>query len=218
MHVINNGIYNAYAENIHPSDSGKAPILGSLIGNYAIPGKNSHKYADWAIEIEKDSIHRFSSFFVDDNYCKNYNPDDPMASVRNLTGLSEKSLFSSNSPVPISKIKIMSSKNIKAYLLDNVGARPHNRDSVDTRILKDFKDTTGNWIDSQNDVGGWPILKVANRKIALPQNHNLDDDNNGYSNLEEWIFSLTREFDNELHKRLDPPFLRSAKKVEEPQK
>ncbi len=216
IHVINNGIYNAHAENIHPVDSGKAPILGSFIGNYAIPGKNSHKNANWAIEIETSSMLQSSSFFIDDNYCKNYNSEDPLASVRNLTGLSENSIFTLNPPVPISKMNIISSKNIMAYLLGNVGARPNDRDSVDIRVLKDFKDSTGGWINSQKDVGGWPILNTINRKLSLPPNPNLDDDNDGYSNLEEWIYNFTKTVENEAKKKLGPPFLKNAKLAEEP--
>jgi hypothetical protein len=216
IHVINNGIYNAHAENIHPVDSGKAPILGSFIGNYAIPGKNSHRYANWAIEIEKPSMLNTSRFFVDDNYCKNYNTEDPLSCVRNLTEISEDSLFTSTPPVPISGIKIRRSKEIKEYLLNNVGARPNDRDSVDIRILKDFENSTGEWINSQKEVGGWPLLKSTNRKLSLPLNPARDDNNDGYSNLEEWIFGFSRIFDNEPQNKITPPFLKSVKLSEKP--
>lgn len=214
--VINNGIYNAYAENIHPVDSGKAPILGSFIGNYAIPGKNSHRYANWAIEIETSSMLKTSRFFLNDNYCKNYSIEDPLSCVRNLTEIPSDSLFTSTSPVPTSGIKIISSNKTKEYLLNHVGARPSDRDSVDIRILKDFENSAGGWINSQKEVGGWPLLKSINRKLSLPLYPTRDDDNNGYSNLEEWIFGFSRIFSHEPQKRMTPPFLKSAKSSEKP--
>ena len=216
LQVINNGIYNAHAENIHPSDSGKAPIFGSIIGNYAIPGKNSHIYANWAVEIEKPSMMESSRFFINDNYCINYNPENPLSCVRNLTGLSEDTLFSLKPPVSLLQVTIMSSKNIKDHLLENVGARPNDRDSVDKRVLKDFKFFTGGWIDSQKDVGGWPILDLNTRKLSLPPNPNLDDDNDGYTNIEEWIFNYSRLIANKAQRKLAAPFLKSAKRSEDP--
>ena len=46
---------------------------------------------------------------------------------------------------------------------------------------------TGQIIASQTDVGGWPTLAENTRELTLPAAPNGDDDEDGYTNLEEWL-------------------------------
>ena len=57
---------------------------------------------------------------------------------------------------------------VKEEVLKYVGARPNDRDAVDERIIKDVREGTGRIIDTQADVGGWPELKGAERKLDVP--------------------------------------------------
>jgi hypothetical protein len=87
------------------------------------------------------------------------------------------------------------------------------RDTVDERLIKCIIDKTGKVIDSQNDVGGWDMYpSVARpsgydsdqdgmpnaweRKLGLnlndPADGNKDRNNDGFTNLEEYINSLTQ--------------------------
>ena len=97
-----------------------------------------------------------------------------------------------------------------ADVIQNVGAYPWARDTVDVRIISDLKNGTGKIIDSQTEVGGYPVLAVETRsenwdtdQDGMPDwweekhgfnRENADDrnddvDGNGYTNLEEYINS-----------------------------
>jgi hypothetical protein len=108
-----------------------------------------------------------------------------------------------------------------------VGAS-YKRDAVDTRILKELKDGTATYngsktgkrgiIDSQTDVGGWPVLnataplidtdgdgmpdsweveKGLNPKVADANGHDLST---GYTNIEVYINSLVKNITDNQYK------------------
>lgn len=58
----------------------------------------------------------------------------------------------------------------EAYVLKNAGARPKDRDSVDRRIVQDYRDRRGKVIDSQDEVGGYPKSAAAQRTLNVPEN------------------------------------------------
>jgi len=84
-----------------------------------------------------------------------------------------------------------------------------SRDTVDTRVIADVRNRTGRLIDSQDEVGGWPILKTRavrrdSDRDGMPddweQAHGLapnnaadgpqDRNGDGYTNLEEFLNAL----------------------------
>jgi hypothetical protein len=83
------------------------------------------------------------------------------------------------------------------------------RDAVDTRVVKDVTQHGGKLLDSQEQVGGWPILQPAVAPLDTDQDgmpdawesaHGLDARNSndgnadangdGYTNLEDYLNSL----------------------------
>lgn len=83
------------------------------------------------------------------------------------------------------------------------------RDAADQRLVAGVRDGTHRLINSQRDVGGWPTLKSApapadqdqdgmpddwerghGLKPADAADRNADRDNDGYTNLEEYLNSL----------------------------
>ncbi len=105
-------------------------------------------------------------------------------------------------------------------VLANAGAILPKRDSVDLRIIQEVKSGTatygGVWgrgsgiIDSQTEIGGWPTLRSApappdsdhdgmpdawevesGLNPADPADRNGDRNGDGYTNLEEYLNSLT---------------------------
>ena len=78
-------------------------------------------------------------------------------------------------------------------VLRTSGARPAERDAVDERIIRQVRSRSGRIINSQQEVGGWPSLKVNRRKIYIPSNANGDEDGDGYTNFEESVlFPMAR--------------------------
>jgi pectate lyase len=91
-------------------------------------------------------------------------------------------------------------------VMDSVGASLPRRDSVDARIVSEVRLRRGAIIDSQKQVGGWPELKSApapkdsdgdgmpdewERRYGLnpsdPSDGKRDKDNDGYTNVEEYL-------------------------------
>jgi hypothetical protein len=50
-----------------------------------------------------------------------------------------------------------------------VGARPAERDAIDTRIVQEALTGTARIIDSQEEVGGYPKLESTTRKLDVPE-------------------------------------------------
>lgn len=91
------------------------------------------------------------------------------------------------------------------HVLDNVGMRYPYFDSVDQRVVNNYRNSTGGIIDTPAQVGGYPSLSRGDAKTdsdgdGMPdeweelmglnpnvadQNGDLDDD--GYTNLEEYL-------------------------------
>lgn len=53
-------------------------------------------------------------------------------------------------------------------VLTHAGARPRERDSVDVRLVADFRAGTGAFVNSQNDVGGYPTAAPTQRPLVVP--------------------------------------------------
>ncbi|MFT3785397.1 MAG: hypothetical protein QM770_04425 [Tepidisphaeraceae bacterium] len=95
-----------------------------------------------------------------------------------------------------------------ASVVANTGATWWKRDAVDTRVFGDVVNMTGRIINSANDVGGYPTLNATTPPTdtdldGLPdawetslglnpnvKNNNADFDNDGYTDLEEYLNEL----------------------------
>jgi hypothetical protein len=75
--------------------------------------------------------------------------DRPMLAPRNFT------------PLP--------SAETEAFVLKNAGARPKDRDAIDRRLVRDYRDRKGRVIDSQDDVGGYPTAAATHRALDVPR-------------------------------------------------
>lgn len=90
-------------------------------------------------------------------------------------------------------------------VLAMVGAS-HPRDAADERLVKGIRDRTHRMIDSQTEVGGWPLLesrqaptdtdrdgmpddweRAHNLDPVNPADRNADRNGDGYTNLEEYL-------------------------------
>lgn len=125
-----------------------------------------------------------------------------------------------DAPHPAAAVETQSAESAYELVLANGGANFPKRDSVDLRVIAEVASGTatygGKWgagsgiIDSQRDVGGWPTLRSAAAPVdedrdgmaddwerahgldpANPQDHNLDFNGDGYTNLEKYLYSLT---------------------------
>ena len=94
-------------------------------------------------------------------------------------------------------------------MLAKVGATLPARDSVDRRLIEEVRSGQGRIIDSQKEVGGWPVYRSAVPPVdsdgdGMPDSwelaHSLNPKNaadganaasGGYTNIELYLNSLT---------------------------
>ena len=134
-------------------------------------------------------------------------PADPWSLV---TGVRPEG-YRLSAPIEVAPVRADSAAASYARVLASAGAsRP--RDSVDLHVVQGVRDRTGRQIDSQSEMGGWPVLKSKpaprdrdgdgmpdawERRHGLdPRNGadgNADRDSDGYTNVEEWLAELAGE-------------------------
>lgn len=88
-------------------------------------------------------------------------------------------------------------RQVPAAIARQAGARPGDRDAVDRRIIADLLAGRGVIIDSQRQVGGWPLLARNSRPFPVPAEPHGDEDGDGYTNVEEVLHRLAGEIEAE---------------------
>jgi len=192
--IINNVVYNwewGSTEFQHYSSAG--PQYGNIIGNFYKAGKNTLGKNQAIMVYYATSP---SKFYIHNNIGpeRTSNNQDDWDIV---SSSSNRDTLRSNSPTFASSV-ISTQNAFDAYnaVLNNAGARPGDRDSVDKRVVEDVKDGSGQHIDSQDEVGGWPNLLTKNyRALTIPSNPHEDNDGDGYTNLEEWLQAYAAEIE-----------------------
>jgi hypothetical protein len=137
-------------------------------------------------------------------------PDDPW-SLLNFEDWSDSQIAAYKQARPFETVPVAAQDAKDAYqaVLKSGGASLPKRDAVDQRIVEDVKNKTGRIINSQSQVGGWPELKSEpaprdsdsdgmpdewEKKQGLnpddPADGAADADNDGYTNLEEYLNGL----------------------------
>jgi hypothetical protein len=121
---------------------------------------------------------RFVNFYSDKSTRENWTNEGSKIYINGNTipeGCVEKGrqldydVFVNEPPVKLEGLEILPAEKVKDTVLASVGARPKDRDPVDERIIREVKEGTGRIIDTQDDVGGWPELKQAERKLEVPE-------------------------------------------------
>ena len=121
---------------------------------------------------------------------------DQWAEVEFFMGGSRAALEAMTPPAWPSGLVAQPASATFANVLANAGARPADRDPVDTRLIASVMANTGTVINcvspdgSQRCMangGGWPVLAQNTRTLTPPANPSGDDDGDGYTNLEEWL-------------------------------
>jgi hypothetical protein len=85
---------------------------------------------------------------------------------------------------------------IENRLLNESGARPLDRDPVDTRIIANMRARTGATINHPDDVGGYPTL-AQNTRTLSPPSSTADSNGNGYTDLEEWLHAFAAQLERD---------------------
>ena len=162
-----------------------------------------------------DSKKYETSFFVEGNYVDGF----PVITANNwkggidYMGNASEAKNRALKPFDFPPITEQTAEKMYPLVLKNAGASLE-RDVIDQRIIKEVKTGTVTFgkngiIDSQKDVGGWPVLKslapltdtdqdgmpdtwekLNNLNPNDPADRNGDLNKDGYTNLEEYLNSI----------------------------
>jgi hypothetical protein len=86
-----------------------------------------------------------------------------------------------NKPSWPTGLKVLPASEAAEWVVRHAGARPKNRDAVDLRIVRDFQQKGGHFIDSQEQVGRYPKVEPVRRKLTIP------------SDIEAWLNKFAAE-------------------------
>lgn len=202
---VNNVVYNPGANALMLFNSDGISSVNSVVGNVFIKGNDTESHT-MPIKLNGpeaggglDFLPQ-STLYIADNISW-LGSVDPLSFVANNSSVDlEKSLLSSSSGWPAGLKAISTSGGaVLNRVLDNVGSRPAQRDAVDARIVTEVKNGTGQVIycvsndgsaKCSKNGGGWPSYEKKTRVLDLPQDPNGDSDNDGYTNLEEWLHEM----------------------------
>lgn len=109
-------------------------------------------------------------------------------------------------PLPTAAVTTHTAEEAYRLLLADCGATLPQRDAVDARVIEQVRSGTGELINSQAQVGGWPELATGEPPADTdndglpdawekanglnpndPADANADADDDGYTNIEEWL-------------------------------
>ncbi|WP_343045050.1 pectinesterase family protein [Paenibacillus lemnae] len=163
----NNVVYNW---GYFASYGGKGAVT-NLINNYYKPGPETEV-------IRFMNAETTGSYYIDGNVMDGY-PEytkDNWAGVHkypDYVKLEEPAVFANRLPDK-------SAEEAYEAVMQDAGATLPKRDAVDARIISDVIHRTGTHINSQNEVGGYPVIEPVVSTLA-------DDDHDGMPN--EWEIS-----------------------------
>lgn len=170
----------------------------AFIGNAYIPGPDS--VGRWAFE-ESNPLARA---WFEGNAMDGAVPADPWSLVKDSDRPDYRLAARPEWADPATETAV----EAEARVMAKVGAG-RIRDAVDARIIEGVRTRTGRIIDSQSQVGGWPVVEAGSPWIdgdgdGMPDDweaaHGLnsadatdgttDRNGDGFTNLEDWLNSL----------------------------
>ena len=225
----NNVIYNwghnsCYGGEPSEIDGIKAGI--NMVANYykAGPGTDSGEKQYRIVSPDDDELsgNGYSYWYVDSNFVEGYTnvtEDNWLYGVQNVSE-SVKEEIKLLAPSDFDIYTQHSAEEAYAIVLENAGATLPRRDTLDRRVVWEVINGTatygGSWgsntgiIDSQKEVGGWPVLFTGpaprdndhdgmaddwellnGLNPGNPLDRNGDTNTNGYTDLEDYLASIT---------------------------
>ena len=192
--MINNVVYGWGSNggwslcNLTNNERNRSPVKLSFIGNTYIPGPWSYVTAP----VYAKRLARGSRVYTRDSTVLG----DTQTASSSLTSTNlPGGLFHSRRPPVRSRGKrAVRRENAIAIVLRNAGSRPFDRSAIDARIVSDVRQRSGSLKDCisgcSRAVGFLPAQTEKYRRLEPPRRPFGDDNNDGYTNLENWIFDF----------------------------
>jgi hypothetical protein len=154
----NNVIYNWGGDYAGYNNDKVSVTRLNYVGNYLLPGPDSNP-AGAAYATSS----RYDRAYFAGNAFNGTIPDDPWQLVLFHRSWSEADIAAFKQAQPFETGPVSTDPAATAFrrVLHSGGASLPRRDSADARIVESVHGRTGRIIQSQEDVGGWPVLKSA---------------------------------------------------------
>lgn len=201
-------------------------VIYNWAGYGAYGGENA--YVNWVNNYYKSGPETEKKYqiFQADGDCRMYMDGNYVYGYPNVTADNSKGLYLGDVTTGTTKSDILLDETFSVFsedhlvvlqevsdayqtVLNGVGATLPKRDSVDLRIVDDVVERKGSFIDSQSEVGGWPVYLSGTAYTdsdadGMPDfwedNYGLDKDNASdrndstigysYTNLEVYLNSI----------------------------
>jgi hypothetical protein len=198
VEILNNICYNPHYYGIMFSggiaDSKENTSRVNIIGNQLIPGDNTQNTKErYAIRLRKGTKEGVK-FYIKDNICPRMSEGSEWKNIVKIDSAGvDSSLFCSSTPFNYTPLEdIYPASELISNIKQNAGAFYWNRDTVDSVAIYDMLNKTGNWL-TDNSEAFYPSIPELKRKLSLPANCHLDNNGNGFTNFEDWLFNLTNK-------------------------
>lgn len=161
------------------------------IGNVTV---NGHDTAHDLKPLKIRTPGQGNRFYLADNVGLGMTVHDQYGGVHFQCGTTREHIAAAAAPAWFSEFDdfVMPSSMVEAYVRDNAGARPLDRDGVDTRIVGELATRTGRLVQGPDEVGGSPDLAAHRRPLTVPDNPHSVVDAAGRTVIEAWLESFAR--------------------------
>ena len=135
-----------------------------------------------------------SQLYLNDNFIDNGNVLQPIQLFRSTGGIDPRvGTVPAGTTVP--GYTPLTSAATFPFVLSNAGARPLNRDVIDTRIVQSVQNRTGNYVSQVSEVGGYPTITLQTNTFQMPANPMAVGDSKGRLNIELYLEQLARNLE-----------------------
>jgi hypothetical protein len=157
-HIVNNLIYNPGPRAVHynliPEEwvgHDYLPAEMTLVGNVMRAGPSTPD--DVALLMIGGSADL--KLYAHDNLAVD-RLGRPLPTIGRYTTAAAR-ILEMPAPTPAFGVSVLPSVEVQDWVIANVGARPWDRDDIDRRIVADVIEGRGAIIDSEEEVGGYPV-------------------------------------------------------------
>jgi hypothetical protein len=198
---VNNVVYNFLSPSVDLQSEFGIVSSNSVVGNVFIPGADAwDNYHTVEVRTGGMGLPETAKVYVNDNENAGSIPQDGWSIANSNFSTSIKA--TSPPAWPTGLVRLPASGNtVLNEVLQSAGARPADRDSVDTRVVRSVRDRTGRIINCvsadgssrcSRNAGGWPTLAENRRTLTLPADYNQVQAS-GYTRLETWLQQMAAE-------------------------
>jgi hypothetical protein len=216
--IVNNVIYN-WGNTATDLQSHGLVTQNSVVGNVYVRGPDtSSSNAPIGLRADATRLRSGAKVFLADNQSGETTANDPWSVAGSIYGSLTLANFKSTAPLswPAGMTTLPTSDNVvKNHVLKYAGARPADRDTVDTRIVAGVRNATGRIINCvapngtarcERNGGGWPTMAENRRALTLPADPNTVTAS-GYTNLELWLHDMSADVEGRSRRLPASPVL-----------